>query len=182
MSGPEQHHTVASLGEVVFPDRSATAVDLVVADVPAAEAEVFAALVFLQDREGRFALVYSPRRAEWASPGGGREPGEDVRATVVREVLEETGLAIGADDLHPCGYERFRPLTAGRWPAAGGCLQAFRARLDASRPPMAAGADDVTGHRWVTFAEFEALCGSAFWWPLAEALFSPTGGTARERG
>ena len=136
MPGPEQHRTVASLGEVVFPDRSATAVDLVVADVPAAEAEVFAALVFLQDREGRFALVYSPRRAEWASPGGGREPGEDVRATVVREVLEETGLAIGADELHPCGYERFRPRrpAAGRPPVAAS--SAFRARLE------------VSGRRW----------------------------------
>ncbi len=182
MSGSEQHHTVASIGEVVFPDRSATAVDLVVADGPAAEAEVFAALVFLQDREGRFALVYSPRRAEWASPGGGREPGEDVRGTVVREVLEETGLDPRCRRPPPVWVRALQALTAGRWPATGGCLQAFRARLDATRPPMVAGADDVTGHRWVTYAEFEALCGTAFWWPLAEALFSPTGGTARGRG
>ena len=119
-----------------FADGSRAAVDLVLSDAPAPDAEVFAALVFVQDRAGRFAVVYSPRRAEWASPGGWREDGEAVIETVVREVLEETGLELPAAALAPCAYERLRPLTPGRWPDGGGCLQVYRTRLDADAPDI----------------------------------------------
>lgn len=162
---------VAGLPDVGFADGSRAAVDLVLSDAPALDAEVFAALVFVQDRAGRFAVVYSPRRAEWASPGGWREDGEAVVETVVREVREETGLELQAAALVPCAYERLRPLTPGRWPDEGGCLQVYRTRVDADAPDMGAGADDVIGWRWVAMDEFEALCGAAFWWPLAAALF-----------
>jgi 8-oxo-dGTP pyrophosphatase MutT (NUDIX family) len=163
--------TVATLPEVVFADGSRAAVELVLSATTAPDADVFAALVFLQDRSGRFAVVYSPRRQEWASPGGGREEGETVRHTVVREVLEETGLALEERGLEPCGYERLAPLTPGLWPERGGCLQVFRARVDEQAPPLRGAADDVTGWRWVTYREFEELCGTAFWWPMAAALF-----------
>lgn len=168
----ENHRTLASLPDVAFPDGSHAAVDLVLSEVPAPDEEVFAALVFLRDRSGRFALVYSPRRQEWASPGGSREEGETVRQTVVREVLEETGLVLEPHTLAPCGFQRFRPSTPGAWPERGGCLQVFHARIDADAPPMRATEDDVTGWRWVTFEEFEELSGWAFWWPVAAALFS----------
>lgn len=173
MSAGATTRLVASLPDVGFADGSRAAVDLVLSDAPAPDAEVFAALVFVQDRSGRFALVYSPRRAEWASPGGWREDGEAVTETVVREVLEETGLEIPATALVPCGYERLQPLTPGLWPDEGGCLQVFRTRLDADAPDLVGGADDVTGWRWVTFEQFSELCGGAFWWPLAAALFAP---------
>jgi ADP-ribose pyrophosphatase YjhB (NUDIX family) len=163
---------LATVPEVVFPDTSRAAVELVLSGVPAHEQEVFAALVFLRDRSGRFAVVYSPRRQEWASPGGWREDGESVRQTVVREVVEETGLVLEVDALEPCGFQRFRPSTPGAWPEHGGCLQVFQARLDTDAPPMHATEDDVTGWRWVTLDEFEQLSGGAFWWPLAAALFS----------
>jgi ADP-ribose pyrophosphatase YjhB (NUDIX family) len=179
MSGPR---VVATVPDVVFADGSRAAVDLVLSGEPAPDPDVFAALVMLEDAEGSVALVYSPRRAEWASPGGFREPGERVRETVVREVLEETGLLLDEACLVPAGYERFRPLTPGRWPREGGCLQVFRARVATVRPPLAATEEDVVDHRWVGPGELEALCGGAFWWPLAEALLRPPGGTARDRG
>jgi 8-oxo-dGTP pyrophosphatase MutT (NUDIX family) len=179
MSGPR---VLATIPEVVLADGSRAAVDLVLSSEPAPDADVFAALVMLEDAEGSFALVYSPRREEWASPGGFREPGERVRETVVREVLEETGLLLDETGLVPGGYERFRPLTPGRWPREGGCLQVFRAQVPTVRPALSATGADVVDHRWVGLAEFEALCGEAFWWPLAEALLTPPGGTAHGPG
>jgi 8-oxo-dGTP pyrophosphatase MutT (NUDIX family) len=176
--GGEDVEVVRSLPEVVFADGSRAAVDLVRSDTAAPEETVFAALVLLEDAEGRQAVVYSPRRAEWAAPGGAREEGESPRGTVVREVLEETGLRLDPAALRPCGWEAFRPLTAGRWPDAGGRLQLFRAGLDASAPPMRATEDDVTGHRWVTPAELRDLCGGAFWWPLVERVLSRPAGAA----
>lgn len=163
--------TLSRLPEVVFADGSRASVELVLSGEAVPDDEVFGALVFLQDRSGRFAVVYSPRRQEWASPGGGTEEGETARQAVVREVHEETGLVLDEAALRPCGHERFVPLSPGRWPAHGGCLQVFRARIDADAPALQGEADDVTGWRWVTLPEFEELCGTAFWWPMAAALF-----------
>lgn len=172
MTGVEQ--VVAVIPEVEFPDGSRAAVELVLSGAPAPDGEVFAALVLLEDSQGHFAVVYSPRREEWASPGGGREVGESPTQTVVREVLEETGLRLAEQSLVPCGYERFRPLSpGGRWPEEGGCLQVFRTRLAVSQPLMSSSFDDVVDHRWVAPAEFEDLCGEAFWWPLARAVLAP---------
>ena len=44
----------------------------------------------------RLALIRKPQFAEgiWRPPGGGIHPGEDVAAGIVREALEETGLAV----------------------------------------------------------------------------------------
>ena len=35
----------------------------------------------------------------WITPGGGVDPGESDAGAAIREIAEETGLAIGADDL-----------------------------------------------------------------------------------
>ena len=45
---------------------------------------------------GRLALIRKPHFAEgiWRPPGGGIHPGEDLRDGIVREALEETGLAV----------------------------------------------------------------------------------------
>lgn len=89
-----------------------------------------------------------PGRGKWSVPGGRVEPGEQLRQAVVREVREETGLAvivgdlagwverIGADyhlvilDFFAGPVERRRDLTAG---------------------------DDAADARWVPFAEVASL-------------------------
>ena len=41
----------------------------------------------------------APLKGEWSLPGGGVELGETLRAGVVREVLEETGLVVVPGDI-----------------------------------------------------------------------------------
>ena len=159
---------LARLRDVRFADGSVAHVDLVRSDEPVPESQVFAALVVLQDAEGRYAVMFSPLREEWGPPGGGREPGETVVECVLREVREETGLVLSAEDLMPWGQERFEPQTQGRWPAAGGSLQLFRARLRAVAPELVAVEDDSVDPQWMSGAAFRGLSGERFWWPLIE--------------
>ena len=54
------------------------------------------------DSEDRILLIrrgQEPAKGCWSVPGGRVEPGEDDSAATVREVLEETGLAVVAGDL-----------------------------------------------------------------------------------
>jgi len=48
--------------------------------------------IYLQD--GKVLLLKKPRRGWWAIPGGKMEPTETVKASVIREYREETGLNI----------------------------------------------------------------------------------------
>ena len=52
-------------------------------------------------RDEKFLLIQrgkSPRKGQWSIPGGRQELGETVKATAVREVLEETGLTVAVTD------------------------------------------------------------------------------------
>ncbi|WP_246119626.1 NUDIX hydrolase [Aeromicrobium flavum] len=58
---------------------------------------VLAAGAVITDDRGRLLLVLrgrEPGRGLWSVPGGKVEPGESLEDATVREVLEETGLAI----------------------------------------------------------------------------------------
>ena len=164
---------VARIPVVVFPDGTRASVDLIASEAPVTASGVFAAMCFLQDEQGRFAVVHSPRRDAWGSPGGWIEPGESAPDAAVREIREETGLAVTADDLEVCAYERFTVdgESRGRWLPGRSYLQVFRARVVGCAPSMAATEDDVDGWRWVDRAELERLCGGDFWWPLVPRLF-----------
>jgi 8-oxo-dGTP pyrophosphatase MutT (NUDIX family) len=167
---------VARIPALTFPDGTRAGVDLLLSDRLVTTAGVFAAMVFVRDVDGRFAVVHSPRRDAWGSPGGWLEPGETSLEAAVREAREETGLALAPGDLEVCAYERMEVdgEVRGRWPTGRSYLQVFRTRLPVAAPPLATGddgVDDVDGWRWVTRTELEGLCGHEFWWPLVPALF-----------
>ncbi|HET7399522.1 MAG TPA: DUF4031 domain-containing protein [Intrasporangium sp.] len=148
-------------------------VDLVASPRPVAEEQVFGAMVFVRDRDGRFAAVHSIRRGEWGSPGGWREPGETPLHTVVRETAEETGLVLDPGAVHVCGYERFTPLTPDNpIPVGAPYLQVFRAELEGRAPALSSGDDGIRATRWAPPREYAALCGHLFWWPLARAVIA----------
>jgi len=157
---------LAALRDVGFADGSVAHVDLVRDAEPAVESEVFAAMVVVAADDGRYAVVYSPRRKEWSVPGGWREAGEGVGACAVREVWEETGLRLDEVGLEPVGHERFQPVSLhGRWPEDGGLMQLFRTRVSGTGALVAA-LDDAVDPCWLTAGEFERRCGQRFWWPL----------------
>jgi ADP-ribose pyrophosphatase YjhB (NUDIX family) len=94
---------------------------------------------------------HEPSIGLWSIPGGRIEPGETDEQAVVREVLEETGLAV------TCG----RLLGSAELPGNGGVVIEVRDYLAALTPgtaPAAARAgDDASAVRWVTDAEADAM-------------------------
>lgn len=64
----------------------------------------YASRILLFEPDGRVLLFLEefpdlPGRAKWITPGGGAEAGETPQATAIRELYEETGLAVA--DLGP---------------------------------------------------------------------------------
>jgi 8-oxo-dGTP diphosphatase len=93
-----------------------------------------------------------PNRGLWALPGGRIEPGESATAAAVREVREETGIAI----------ERPEPIDAVEVTVAGEpetkgqrfSVAVFRARY-ANGHPVAG--DDAAEARWVILGDVAGL-------------------------
>ena len=115
----------------------------------------------VHDERGRLLLIrrgHAPSRGLWSVPGGRVEPRETEEAAVVREVAEETGLAVTVGAL----------LGRVRIPAGGvvftvadfGC----RLGVPGQRPVAGDDADEVA---WVDAAELAALSCTA---GLVEAL------------
>ena len=108
----------------------------------------------VSDDAGRFLLVLrgrEPARGLWSIPGGRVEPGESDAEATVREVLEETGLAVEVLDL--VGYVE-RPGPDGSTYA----INDYRCRL---APGTGAGSaragDDAADVGWFDEAALRAL-------------------------
>ncbi len=165
---------VARVRGVRFPDGTSADVDLIRSSREVAPARVFAAMVFVRDGAGHHLVVHSVRRDQWGPPGGWREPPESVRENAVRELLEETGLAVPTAALVPVGYERFHHRSSGGlWRDGQDLMQLYAAELPGSRPVLGPAAPDVDDRRWVDWAELEALCGGEFYWPVARGHPQP---------
>jgi 8-oxo-dGTP diphosphatase len=97
----------------------------------------------IKDDAGRLLLVrrgHEPGLGLWSIPGGRVERGESDAEAVVREVLEETGLAVS------CGPLLGRVLRPG---LAGAVIEVFDFLAVVTGGELAAG-DDAAEARWVT--------------------------------
>ena len=55
-------------------------------------------------RDGKVAMVHSKKYDYYKFPGGGIEPGEEMQATLIREVKEESGLVVIPDTIREFGW------------------------------------------------------------------------------
>ena len=54
----------------------------------------------IKDKQGRILLQKRSDYGNWGLPGGGMHAGESIEETMVREVLEETGLVVTRSELY----------------------------------------------------------------------------------
>jgi ADP-ribose pyrophosphatase YjhB (NUDIX family) len=104
----------------------------------------------VRDASGRLLLVQrgnAPGAGSWSVPGGRCRPGESPAAACVRELAEETGLAVEVVRLAG---------TVERWAPDGGVyvIDDFVCRVVGGA--LAPG-DDALAARWVSRAELAAL-------------------------
>lgn len=71
-------------------------------------ARVVSCGVVLLDPQGRVLLAHATETSHWDIPKGHGEEGEAPHVTALREMVEETGMAIGADRLKDLGLFVYR--------------------------------------------------------------------------
>jgi 8-oxo-dGTP diphosphatase len=111
----------------------------------------------ITDEAGRLLLIrrgHEPGKGLWSIPGGRVEPGESDESALVREVREETGLAVRAGDL--IGAVRRPAGTAG----TEFDIRDYAAQVTGGT--LAAG-DDADDAMWASAGDLDAL-------PLTDGL------------
>ena len=105
-------------------------------------AEVSQRAIFFDDEDRALVVQYDADHGWWAFPGGRLREGEDPERGVVREVQEETGLAV----------EVVQPVTtrAFEWDGEPKLGVAYLCRLaDGADPSAVELSDEHRAYRWV---------------------------------
>ena len=63
-------------------------------DAPAANSVVASVVAAVRNSNGELLMIHRTDNDLWALPGGGHDIGETISQTVVREVMEETGINV----------------------------------------------------------------------------------------
>ncbi|MGW2416428.1 NUDIX hydrolase [Streptomyces tubercidicus] len=68
-------------------------------NAPEANSVVPSVTALVRNEQGSLLLIHKTDNDLWALPGGGHDVGESIEHTVVREVEEETGIAVAVEDI-----------------------------------------------------------------------------------
>lgn len=68
-------------------------------NAPEANSVVPSVTAVVRDSDGRLLIIHKTDNDLWALPGGGHDIGESIGDTVVREVVEETGITVQVDGI-----------------------------------------------------------------------------------
>ncbi|MFJ3188562.1 NUDIX hydrolase [Streptomyces halstedii] len=68
-------------------------------NAPVANSVVPSVTAVVRDDDGRILVIHKTDNDLWALPGGGHDIGESIGDTVVREVVEETGITVQIDSI-----------------------------------------------------------------------------------
>ncbi|MCX4771151.1 MULTISPECIES: NUDIX hydrolase [unclassified Streptomyces] len=68
-------------------------------NAPVANSVVPSVTAVVRDDDGRILIIHKTDNDLWALPGGGHDIGESIGDTVVREVVEETGITVQIDSI-----------------------------------------------------------------------------------
>lgn len=116
--------------------------------------------IVLLDSDGRVLLAHATDTSHWDIPKGHGEAGEAPEVTALREMVEETGIVLGADRLKDLGlfvYRRDKDLHLFGARARAGeldlthctCTSFFPRRSDGVMIP------EMDAYRWTTPGEVE---------------------------
>ena len=134
---------------------------------PSFDVERTSVRTVLLDADGRLLLFdtldpHMPATGRWWElPGGGMERGEDIVATAVREVAEETGLVVAPEAVGRPRWRRHATYVR-RYVRTLQHEHVVTVRLTAAAPALSSAGrtpselEEYVGHRWWTPAEVQA--------------------------
>lgn len=100
---------------------------------------------------------HRPGKGLWALPGGFLEPRESLRTGAIRELLEETALALSAEELERALHEARVFDQPDRSQRGRSITHAHYFDLGARELPAALGSDDAAEARWMRVEDLPAL-------------------------
>lgn len=121
---------------------------------PAANSVVPSVVALVCDDQGRILMIHRTDNDLWALPGGGHDVGESIGQTVVREVAEETGIAVEVERITGIYTDPRHVIAYDDGEVRQQFSICFTARMIGGEPRTSSETSEV---RWVAPADLDGL-------------------------